>query len=78
MLFTSINFILFFITYIFFVTIFKKNWKLVTIFFSIFFYSYWSIYFSLLLLFTAYQTWFFASIIKKSKNYRANHGTYQN
>jgi D-alanyl-lipoteichoic acid acyltransferase DltB (MBOAT superfamily) len=70
MLFTSINFILFFITYIFFVTIFKKNWKLVTIFFSIFFYSYWSIYFSLLLVFTAYQTWFFASIIQKSKNYR--------
>lgn len=68
MLFNSIEFLIFlslFYTTIFF---FKKNWKIIGIIFSLFFYAYWSLKFLILLYFLVLQGYFFAKLILRNKN----------
>lgn len=57
MLFNSIPFIIFFFTYIFSIYFLTNYWKIITIFFSIFFYAYWNIYFCILLIIQGLFAW---------------------
>ena len=68
MLFNSIEFLIF--LSLFFITIFffKKNWKIIGIVFSLFFYGYWSLKFLILLYFLVFQGYFFAKLLLKKKN----------
>ncbi len=70
MLFNSIPFIIFFTIYISLIFLFKNYWKIITIFFSIFFYAYWNIYFCLLLLTEAIFTWVIGNFIQNNKLYK--------
>jgi alginate O-acetyltransferase complex protein AlgI len=58
MLFNSISFLIFLFAYILSVFFFRNQWKKITIFFSIFFYSYWNVYLTLLLIAEGLFAWF--------------------
>jgi D-alanyl-lipoteichoic acid acyltransferase DltB (MBOAT superfamily) len=66
MLFNSIEFLIF--LFLFYITIFffKKNWKIVGLIFSIFFYGYWDLKFLFLLYLMALQGYFFGQLLLKS------------
>ena len=68
MLFNSIDFILFFLTFLTSITLFKKNFKLILIFFSSIFYAYWSLKFLFLLYFVILISFLLGKYIFKSKN----------
>jgi alginate O-acetyltransferase complex protein AlgI len=64
MLFNSIPFLIFLFTYIISVFFLRNQWKNITIFFSIFFYGYWNVYLSLLLIGEALFAWFIGRSIE--------------
>ena len=68
MLFNSIDFILFFLTFLTSITLFKKNFKLIVIIFSSIFYAYWSLKFLFLLYFVILISFLLGKYIFKSKN----------
>lgn len=70
MLFNSIPFLIFLITYILSIFFFRNHWKNLTIFFSIFFYSYWNIYFCLLLISEAIFAWFIGQLIQYTSTHQ--------
>ena len=59
MLFSSVDFFIFFLIFILFVKFFHRFQKHVIIFFSLFFYSYWNIFFLPLILFYCFLVYFF-------------------
>jgi alginate O-acetyltransferase complex protein AlgI len=70
MLFNSIPFLIFLTTYVFLIFFLRKHWKNLTIFFSIFFYSYWNIYFCLLLISEALFAWFIGQLIQSTSKHQ--------
>ena len=64
MLFNSIPFLIFFLSYITLIFFLLNQWKNITILFSIFFYAYWNIYFCFLLIFEALFTWLIGHMIQ--------------
>jgi D-alanyl-lipoteichoic acid acyltransferase DltB (MBOAT superfamily) len=68
MSFVSFDFVLFLGIYLILINIFKNNWKIITILFSLFFYSYWNILLCSLLIFTTLHTFFIGNLISKNKN----------
>jgi alginate O-acetyltransferase complex protein AlgI len=68
MSFASIDFVIFLILYLFLINIFKKNWKLISILFSLFFYSYWNLYLCLLLIFSVLHTFVVGRLIHNENN----------
>lgn len=67
MSFASLDFLIFLAAYFFFINIFKNKWKIITILFSIFFYSYWNVLLCLLLIFTTLHTFIIGKLISKNK-----------
>ena len=67
MLFNSAEFILFFLTFITSVTLFKKNFKLIIIIFSSIFYAYWSLKFLILLYLIIFLSYLLGQLIFRSK-----------
>ena len=59
MIFSSIQFLIFFLTFLIFIKIFKNNQRSIIILFSIFFYSFWSPAFTFLVLFFFVSSYFF-------------------
>tara|TARA_A100001015_G_scaffold175083_1_gene194682 strand:- start:983 stop:2314 length:1332 start_codon:yes stop_codon:yes gene_type:complete len=59
MIFSSIQFLIFFFIFLIFIKIFKNNQRLIIILFSIFFYSFWSPAFTFLILFFFISSYFF-------------------
>ena len=53
-----------------FIFFLRNHWKNITIVFSIFFYSYWSIYFCLLLIIEALFAWLIGKLIQSTRAYR--------
>ena len=70
MLFNSLPFLIFFLFYISLIYFLKNQWKVITIVFSIFFYSYWNIYFCFLLVGEALFTWQIGNLIQKDNKYK--------
>lgn len=70
MLFNSIPFLIFLFTYLVSVFFFLNHWKNITIFFSLFFYSYWNIYFCLLLIMEALFAWFIGQLIQSTATHQ--------
>ena len=68
MLFNSIEFLIFLSLFYITIFFFKKNWKIIGIVFSLFFYGYWSLKFLILLYFMVFQGYFFAKFLLKKKN----------
>ena len=63
MIFSSFEFFLFFETFIFFLLLLPKHQKEIIIIFSLFFYSFWNFYFSFLILYYCFVTFF---LLKKN------------
>ena len=59
MIFSSIQFLIFFLIFLIFIKIFKNNQRSIIILFSIFFYSFWSPAFTFLILFFFISSYFF-------------------
>ena len=59
MIFSSIQFLIFFLIFLIFIKIFKNNQRSIIILFSIFFYSFWSPVFTFLILFFFISSYFF-------------------
>ena len=70
MLFNSIPFLIFLISYILLIFFLRNHWKNLTIFFSIFFYSYWNVYFCLLLISEALFAWFIGQLIQSTSTHQ--------
>jgi len=70
MLFNSIHFLIFLSIYILSIFFLRNHWKNITIFFSIFFYSHWSIYFCFLLIMEALFAWFIGKLIQSTATYQ--------
>ena len=68
MSFASLHFLIFILLYLFLINIFKKNWKFISIIFSLFFYSYWSLILCLLLVFSVLQTYTIGYLVYNNKN----------
>ena len=68
MSFASLHFLIFIILYLISINIFKKNWKLISILFSLFFYSYWSLSLCILLIFSVLHTYIIGNLIHVKKN----------
>ena len=68
MSFASLHFIIFLFLYLILINIFKKKWKFISILFSLFFYSYWSLNLCLLLIFSVLHTFFFGNLVHKENN----------
>ena len=69
MIFSSIEFIIFFLFFIFIIKYFSKQQRNIIIIFSLFFYSFWNIYFVALILYFCFLTFI---IIKKNLNLKAS------
>lgn len=59
MIFSSVQFLIFFLTFLIFIKIFKNNQRSIIVLFSIFFYSFWSPAFTFLVLFFFVSSYFF-------------------
>lgn len=68
MSFASLHFLIFLILYLILINIFKKKWKLISILFSLFFYSYWNLNLCILLIFSVLNTYIIGNLIHKKKN----------
>ena len=68
MSFASIHFVIFLSLFLFLINIFRHNWKFISIVFSLFFYSYWSLILCLLLIFSVLHTFVIGNFIYKNKN----------
>ena len=68
MSFASLHFLIFILLYLFLINIFKKNWKFISIIFSLFFYSYWRLILCLLLVFSVLQTYTIGYLVYNNKN----------
>ena len=68
MSFASLHFLIFILLYLLLINIFKKNWKFISIIFSLFFYSYWSLILCLLLVFSVLQTYTIGYLVYNNKN----------
>lgn len=68
MSFASVHFVLFALTFFLLIFFFEKKWKIISILFSLFFYSYWSPGLSLLLIFSVLHTFFIGNLIFENKN----------
>ena len=70
MLFNSIPFLIFFTIYISSIFFIRNQWKIITIIFSIFFYTYWNFYFCFLLILEAIFTWLIGNLIQKKDEHK--------
>jgi alginate O-acetyltransferase complex protein AlgI len=70
MSFVSLHFIIFLLLYLLLINLFKKHWKIISIAFSLFFYSYWNPIFCILLVFTVIHTFFIGNLVFK-KDYQS-------
>lgn len=68
MSFASLHFLIFLILYLILINVFKKNWKIISILFSLFFYSYWNLNLCILLIFSVLHTYIIGNLIHKKKN----------
>ncbi len=68
MSFATLDFVIFLVLYLILINIFKKNWKSISILFSLFFYSYWSLSLCLLLIFSVLHTFIIGNLIHKENN----------
>ena len=68
MSFASVHFLIFLILYLILINIFKKKWKIISILFSLFFYSYWNLNLCILLIFSVLNTYIIGNLIHKKKN----------
>lgn len=68
MSFASLHFVIFLTLYLVLINIFKKNWKFISILFSLFFYSYWSLNLCLLLIFSVLHTFIIGNLVHKENN----------
>lgn len=59
MIFSSIQFLIFFLTFLFFIKVFKNNQRSIILLFSIFFYGFWSPAFTFLIFFFFISSYFF-------------------
>ena len=70
MLFNSVPFLIFLLIYFLLIFFFKKYWKNITILFSIFFYAYWDIYLSLLLIIEGVFAWLIGRSIQLTPEHK--------
>lgn len=66
MLFNSIHFLIFLLSYLLSIFFFRNQWKNITIFFSVFFYGYWNVYLCILLIAEAFFIWLIGHLIQST------------
>ncbi len=67
MSFASFDFLIFLSLFFLSIFFFKNSWKIITILFSLFFYSYWNLLLCSLLVFTVLQTYLIGNLISKNR-----------
>ena len=67
MSFASFDFLIFLSLFFLSIFFFKNSWKIITIIFSLFFYSYWNLLLCSLLVFTVLQTYLIGNLISKNR-----------